>query len=119
MVLMFSASNTLSRARTYFIPKRRKSRRKKIPSCGKRSGKFQYYYGDRDFYRNEYLYSDHWKNLRALKLAQNPICELCGSNQRVEPHHLQYRNLYDVKVTDLQSLCRKCHMKMHTMLSFA
>ena len=110
---MFTATSTLSRAMRYFIPKRRKSRRKKIPSCGRKKNKYRYYFGDRDFYRNQYLQSEHWKQLRSRKLILNPTCEICGGDKRVEPHHLLYKNLYDVEVTDLQSLCRQCHIKVH------
>ena len=110
---MFTASSTLVRARKYFIPTRRRSQKKRIPSLNKKKNKYRYYYGDRDFYRNQYLQSEHWKALRAAKLFLNSSCEECGSNKRIEPHHLQYRNLYDVELSDLKSLCRKCHNKVH------
>jgi predicted nucleic-acid-binding Zn-ribbon protein len=70
----------------------------------------------RRYYREEYLKSDHWKELRKRKLKQSPICEKCGSNGYVEPHHLQYKNLYDVKLKDLMTLCRKCHVEEHKNL---
>ena len=75
--------------------------------------KIRYYLGDRKLYREEYLKSEHWKNLRYEKLKLNPTCEECGNKNRIEPHHLNYRNLYDVTVLDLQSLCRRCHSKKH------
>lgn len=65
----------------------------------------------REYYRTVYLKSNHWKELRKLKLSTNPSCEDCGSSFRLEPHHLQYKNLYDVEVSDLKTLCRKCHKK--------
>lgn len=70
----------------------------------------------RDYYRNVYLFSDHWKQLRAEKLRLNPVCEKCGYDKRVEPHHLQYKNLFDVTPEDLQTLCRRCHTKIHVKL---
>jgi hypothetical protein len=73
----------------------------------------RYYFGDRAEYRNNYLFSDHWKKLRKEKLAKNPTCEKCGSNLCVEPYHLQYKNLYNTTVEDLQTLCRKCHVHAH------
>lgn len=67
----------------------------------------------RHYYRNVYLYSDHWKELRAKKLEKNPNCEKCGRSVCVDVHHLIYRNLFDVTIDDLQSLCRKCHDEEH------
>ncbi len=67
----------------------------------------------RQYYRTEYLLSDHWKALRSEKLRINPACQNCGFGRRLDVHHLRYRNLYDVLVTDLVTLCRRCHEKMH------
>lgn len=69
----------------------------------------------RDWYRNVYLKSEHWKMLRAEKLAINPACEDCGSLDRVEPHHLRYRRIFNVKLRDLRSLCRKHHREWHEL----
>jgi 5-methylcytosine-specific restriction endonuclease McrA len=71
-----------------------------------------------EYYRKVYLKSDHWKKLRADKLGVNPCCEKCGSTKRIEPHHLRYKNLYDVEITDLQTLCRKCHTLEHKRLDW-
>jgi hypothetical protein len=65
------------------------------------------------YYREVYLKSDHWKLLREEKLAKNACCEKCGTNLSVEVHHKNYRGLYDVKLSDLQTLCRICHDKAH------
>lgn len=70
----------------------------------------------REYYRQEYLKSDHWKELKAKKLAMTPACEDCGSRFRVEPHHLEYKNLFDVTVHELKTLCRRCHVKEHKRL---
>ena len=68
----------------------------------------------RDYYRNIYLKSDHWKSLRARKLKHNSACEDCGTNKkRLDVHHVDYKNLYDVTLKDLRTLCRKCHKKLH------
>jgi 5-methylcytosine-specific restriction endonuclease McrA len=110
---MYTASKMLSDARTYYIPTASANRRKKILVFGRK--KFRYFYGDRQFYREYYLKSDHWKVLRQQKLTLNPVCEECGSNRGVEPHHLNYKNLYDVDLSDLKTLCRKCHTKVHKL----
>lgn len=67
----------------------------------------------RVYYREEYLKSEHWKKLRNDKLILNPVCERCGNKQRTEPHHLRYKNLFDVTIEDLMTLCRKCHYLEH------
>jgi len=69
-----------------------------------------------DYYRNVYLLSEHWRNLRKEKLKLNPICEVCGARRRLDVHHLHYRNLYDVLVEDLKTLCRRCHGKVHGII---
>jgi hypothetical protein len=96
---MYSATNTLVKAITYQIPTR-----------GKRA---QYGTDKREYYREIYLKSDHWKQLKAKKLLANPLCERCGSNKFLDVHHLDYKNLYDVLLTDLETLCRHCHHEDH------
>src|ERR1035437_5576370 len=59
----------------------------------------------RDYYRNVYLRSEHWKNLRKEKKKLNPVCEVCGSKKKLDVHHINYRMLYDVLLEDLQTLC--------------
>lgn len=65
------------------------------------------------YYRNVYLNSEHWKNLRREKLEKNPKCERCGSYLSLDVHHKEYHQLYDVLVKDLETLCRLCHNKEH------
>lgn len=111
-VVMYSASSILAKARTYYVPRGHYSKRTKVYMVGNKK-KNRYYYGDRDYYRNDYLKSEHWKDLRNKKLQLNPVCEKCGSDKRVEPHHLIYKNLHDIRVEDLMTLCRICHNKEH------
>jgi 5-methylcytosine-specific restriction endonuclease McrA len=88
---MYTATSMLAKARTSYAPNPH----------------------NRTFYREIYLKSDHWKFLREEKLKQNPNCEKCQSTICIDVHHLQYRGLYDVKISDLQTLCRKCHDVVH------
>jgi len=67
----------------------------------------------RAYYRQEYLKSEHWRALKAEKLRLIKKCENCGAGQCLDVHHLNYKNLYDVNVTDLQVLCRACHIREH------
>ena len=71
----------------------------------------------RQYYRNVYLQSEHWKNLRKEKLELNPRCEICKTTLSLDVHHKSYGNLYDVLVKDLQTLCRKCHDLEHVKKS--
>lgn len=45
------------------------------------------------------------------------ICQLCGSSQCIEAHHIRYRSerkdLIDEQ-TNLILLCKKCHMLVHS-----
>lgn len=66
------------------------------------------------WYREVYLYSDHWKALRGAKFSQaGRICDKCKDTERLQIHHLRYRSIYDVKLTDLQVLCVTCHHAEH------
>lgn len=68
---------------------------------------------NRVWYRTVYLKSDHWRDLRKAKLKANPLCEKCTKARATEPHHLRYRNIFDVLLSDLISVCRKCHVEIH------
>lgn len=70
------------------------------------------------YYREIYLQSDHWKNLRKEKLEKNPNCEKCGKSYSLDIHHKEYKGLYDVSISDLQTLCRICHDKEHAKKKF-
>ena len=65
---------------------------------------------------HRYLLSDHWRELRALKLSENPACENCGSKRDIEIHHRVYRTKWkDSKLTDLRTLCHSCHNRTHVV----
>ena len=89
---MYTASNMLSKARGNFFIKEK---------------------GDNRFYRNVYLTSEHWKNLRKEKLEKQSKCEHCGTTLSLDVHHENYRGLYDVTLEDLHVFCRVCHDKEH------
>lgn len=80
---------------------------------GTKRDKRRYVTDKREYYRAIYLKSDHWKQLRLKKLAKNPNCEKCNKSGRVDVHHKEYRNLYDVTIDDLQTLCREHHDEIH------
>lgn len=76
--------------------------------------------------RKKVYQSERWKRLRALKFANNPLCELCLQEGRVTPaedvHHIvsfmtaddpatRYQLAYDYD--NLMSLCKQCHQRQH------
>jgi len=67
----------------------------------------------REWYHRVYLQSAHWKSLRSKKLAASPRCERCGNTHALDVHHVNYRNLFDVALSDLLTLCRSCHDAEH------
>ena len=71
----------------------------------------------RDIYE-QYLQSDHWRALRQAAIwVHGNRCELCGTRPRYpHVHHINYRNLTDVTVSDLLVLCKPCYRRMHTYL---
>lgn len=73
---------------------------------------------NRKWYREIYLKTDHWRNLRSDKIrAVKGKCEKCLKSVRLDVHHIQYRNLFDVTLSDLQALCRRCHNLEHDLLA--
>lgn len=47
------------------------------------------------------------------KLKANPICECCSTLSNLDIHHINYKSLYNVDLSDLKTLCRKCHNEEH------
>lgn len=71
------------------------------------------------FYRDSYLKSEHWQNIRVARIAkQKGRCRICSSEcgLALDVHHVSYRKLYDVNVEDLRGLCRRCHDWVHEIL---
>jgi hypothetical protein len=70
------------------------------------------------WYRDVYLKSEDWQNLRAAIIAlHNGRCYGCGCRSlSVDVHHIQYRKLFDVKTSDLRPLCRTCHDIIHQII---
>jgi hypothetical protein len=64
----------------------------------------------------EYLASDHWRNLRKRyndsDLPQRCVC----GRFRDELHHCTYERLGEEFLTDLVPLCWRCHDKLHLLL---
>lgn len=61
-----------------------------------------------------YLQTEHWEWLRREVFDRfGHHCLVCGSNDKVDAHHLLYRDLTDCIPDDLMPLCRRCHDLCH------
>lgn len=68
----------------------------------------------KQWYNEVYLNSDHWRQLRqkAIDKAKGR-CSKCRTKLCLQVHHIHYRQIYDVKVSDLQVVCKTCHYGHH------
>lgn len=61
-----------------------------------------------------YVRTLHWLRLRSEKVKSvGNICKKCGTNKKLQVHHIRYKNLVDVVLDDLEVLCEDCHNKHH------
>ena len=61
-----------------------------------------------------YLKTNDWKIKRKAKMYQARYkCEKCKSRKKLQVHHKDYKNWFDVELTDLLLLCEICHKKEH------
>ena len=64
-----------------------------------------------------YLKTIDWKTKRKAKMYQARYkCEKCESKKKLQVHHKEYKNWFDVELTDLLLLCDKCHKKEHNRI---
>lgn len=73
-------------------------------------------------HKQAYLLSAEWYNLRTLVFERDGYrCQLCGSTNRLECHHITYKRLGAEWLTDLTTLCGGpdgCHNKIHDRLGY-
>ena len=61
-----------------------------------------------------YLNSRKWKRLRAKVLKRDHYrCTRCGYPKRLQVHHLTYDRIFHERLSDLVTLCARCHMREH------
>ena len=62
----------------------------------------------------DYLQSEEWKALKLKVFGRsNGFCEKCGAKAS-ETHHTSYpKDFKDDSETNLQALCRTCHITAH------
>lgn len=83
----------------------------------------------RDVIYRKLIHSTQWAMLRRYMLTENPLCERCLAEGRVqsatEVHHIQpveegvterekRQLMFDTR--NLRALCHNCHVKTHTEL---
>jgi len=76
-------------------------------------------YTRKKWYRKVYLLSEHWNNLkiRLFFSIGGKRCHKCGFDKYIEVHHINYKNIYDVLLSDLEVLCRRCHKREHKKIN--
>lgn len=61
-----------------------------------------------------YLQSPQWKKKRKLVIIRDRYkCQLCGSKKKLQVHHKTYAHVFNEPLTDLITLCQKCHSAVH------
>jgi len=62
----------------------------------------------------KYLKSKEWSDIRNdLFHVRGRACERCGSTNRLQVHHITYKNVFKEEPEDLEILCDSCHKKEH------
>jgi hypothetical protein len=70
--------------------------------------------GMKAWYNEVYLQSEHWKCLRLERIKHDGgECVNCRRTDTLQVHHLRYRNIFDVGLDDLRTLCHPCHHQEH------
>lgn len=70
---------------------------------------------DRKIQYENFIKSKEWKLIRQrLFDERGKICEKCKLTEDIHVHHLNYKRLGGKeRNSDLQVLCKKCHMELH------
>ena len=63
---------------------------------------------------HRYLETKEWKTIRDKVLKRDDsLCKICNVKKADDVHHLTYENVFNEKLEDLISVCRKCHSEIH------
>lgn len=72
---------------------------------------------DRIEYKNKYelyLASEEFDKIRQEVFKRDGgKCVVCSSSEQIEPHHLHYLTLFHESISDLITLCKRCHKIYH------
>ena len=73
-------------------------------------GSDQWYQDKKDYIQ----FSTDWLRLKLQREEMdNRQCCMCGSDYRLECHHISYKNLFHESMDDLRTVCRVCHQAIH------
>lgn len=93
--------------------KKRKESKKKFSKAKKLKNK-RLENHKRKYYK--YLKSKEWTDIKIdLYQTRGKKCEVCGSINRIEVHHVHYKNVFKEEPEDLILLCKNCHKKEHNI----
>lgn len=69
-------------------------------------------------YRNVYLNSEHWEDVkRRYRESKHPwVCYVCGTTVHLQLHHKTYERIGCEELTDLIPMCKDCHFAVHRYL---
>ena len=59
----------------------------------------------------DYIQSEEWKDKSREFVKCAGKCEVCGSRDYLESHHLTYKNIGEETGEDIEVLCNSCHQK--------
>lgn len=62
-----------------------------------------------------YLESEAWKKKRQERLELDGCCVICKSKINLQCHHLTYKRLFSEGISDLITLCLRCHYWIHSV----
>lgn len=63
-----------------------------------------------------YMRSKEWLQLRQERMEQDNFkCTRCGCSDDLRVHHLNYKRIYKERLSDLITLCKKCHSVVHSI----
>ena len=69
--------------------------------------------GHKEWYKNVYLKSEYWRGVTLRVRSNRKCCEVCGRDNNLEVHHLNYSCLFVERDTDLKLVCHLCHLEIH------
>ena len=64
---------------------------------------------------SNYLKSQDWREKQVRKRFKKNRCAICASTERLDVHHLVYKDLISITDADLRVLCRRCHFLCHDL----
>jgi hypothetical protein len=67
----------------------------------------------------KFLASEYWQQVREVVIQRDRCCQLCGSTNPLQVHHLSYEHYRDEMnhLEDLITLCNECHAFEHEIIS--